>query len=104
MSPRNGTGAAGAAIEVAVTIPSMLTRATDGRRGVTVRASTLRGALDALLEAHPLLRVHLFDERDELREHVHVFLNDREARWIDDWSVELEPGDTLTILQAVSGG
>lgn len=91
-------------ILVPVSLPSLLVGCTGGAREVTVEAATLRGGVDALIERYPLLRPHLFDEAGALREHVNVFLNDDNARWLADWNVELKPGDSLTILQAVSGG
>jgi molybdopterin converting factor small subunit len=91
-------------MEVPVALPSLLANCTGDRRDVVVEATTLRGALDALLAAYPLLRPHLLAESGRLREHVNLFLNDQNARWIDDWGLELSPGDTLTVIQAVSGG
>jgi molybdopterin converting factor small subunit len=91
-------------MEVPVTLPSLLADCTGGRRDVAVEATTLQGALDALLAGYPLLRPHLLTETGRLREHVNLFLNDQNARWIDDWGIELSPGDTLTVIQAVSGG
>lgn len=92
-------------MEIPVALPSLLAGAAGGRRDVAVEAETLRGALDALLAAYPLLRPHLVTEAGRLREHVNLFLNDQNARWIEDWDAHrLSPGDTLTVIQAVSGG
>jgi molybdopterin converting factor small subunit len=92
-------------MRVPVTVPSLLANCTGGARDVEVEAATLEGCLDALLVAYPLLRPHLLDEAGNLRPHVNLFLNDQNARWIDDWAgVRLAPGDTLTVIQAVSGG
>ena len=57
-----------------------------------------------LIARYPLLAVHLFDEERQLRDHVNLFHNDTNVKWLDDWGVAVRPGDTLTILQAVSGG
>jgi len=91
-------------MEVPVTLPSLLANCTGGERDVVVEATTLRGALDALLAAYPLLRPHVVTEAGRLREHVNLFLNDQNVRWFDDWGIDLSPGDTLTVIQAVSGG
>ena len=91
-------------MEVPVTLPSLLATCTGGERDVAVEATTLQGALEALLAAYPLLRPHLVTETGRLREHVNLFFNDQNARWLDDWGIELSPGDTLTVIQAVSGG
>lgn len=91
-------------MEITVSLPSLLANCTGGARDVTVEAATLQGSIDALLAGWPLLRPHLLDERGRLREHVNLFLNDQNVRWIDDWNRPLSPGDTVTVIQAVSGG
>jgi hypothetical protein len=57
-----------------------------------------------LLEEHPLLRPHLYDESMHLRKHVLIVHNDDNLATIGDRNVELKPGDRLLVLQAVSGG
>jgi len=75
-----------------------------GAPEVRVEAQTIAGALDALVRAHPSLRVHLFDESGRFRQHVLCFHNRTNTRWLDRLDVPVAPGDTLTLLQAVSGG
>ncbi len=91
-------------VKVAVFLPSLLAGCTGGRREVEVEAATLEGCVDDLLARYPLLEVHLFDEDRKLRAHVNLFHNDSNVKWLDDWSVPVRAGDTLTVLQAVSGG
>ncbi len=91
-------------VRVVVHVPSLLLGATGGRSEVEVEAATLEGSIDALLARHPQLEVHLFENGRELRPHVNLFLNDANVRWLDDCRRPLSAGDTLTILQAVSGG
>ena len=73
-------------------------------RPIQTPAPTLRGALDALLRRHPALRVHLFDERGSFREHVLCFHNRTNTRWLESLDVPVAEGDTISIIQAVSGG
>ncbi len=91
-------------VGVVVYVPSLLVGATCGRSEVEVQASTLEDCVEALLARHPQLGVHLFGQGRELRPHVNLFWNDTDVRWLDDWQKPLAAGDTLTILQAVSGG
>ncbi len=91
-------------ILVRVAIPSLLLAATGNQREVSVEAETLAGALRALVESYPLLEVHLFQADGSVRQHVHLFYNDQNTRWLESLDVALEPGDTITVLQAVSGG
>ena len=47
---------------VTVELPSLLAPMVGDARSIPLTADTLRGALDALIAAHPSLGVHLFDE------------------------------------------
>ncbi len=90
--------------EVTVELPSLLDHVVNGSRSIRVEADSLRGALAALVEQHPALAVHLFNERGELRQHVLCFHNKTNTRWMESIDVPVSAGDTITILQAVSGG
>lgn len=71
---------------------------------LSVEAETLAGALAALVEQHPELGVRLFDESGEFREHVLCFHNGANTRWMEDLDGPVAEGDTVTLMQAVSGG
>ena len=90
--------------EVTIELPSVLAPVVNGERSFTVDAETLPGALAALFKLQPGLKVHLFDETESFREHVLCFHNQTNTRWMDSLDVPLRDGDTITILQAVSGG
>ncbi len=90
--------------EVTIELPSVLAPVVNGERSFTVDAETLPGALAALFELQPGMKVHLFDETESFREHVLCFHNQTNTRWMDSLDVPLRDGDTITILQAVSGG
>ncbi len=90
--------------EVTVELPSLLDHVVNGSRSISVEADSLRGALEALVERHPGLAVHLFDETGEFRQHVLCFHNQTNTRWIESIDIPVAAGDTITILQAVSGG
>lgn len=89
---------------IEVTVPTLLRDCTGGSNTVSIEASTLAEALQRLRETYPLLRVHLYDEAEQLRTHVQIFYNEESTRWLDDLNLPLQPGDRLEILQAVSGG
>ena len=89
---------------VTVELPSLLRSIVNGQRNVSIEAETLSGALAALTQRYPALGVHLFDEKGGLRQHVLCFHNGTNSRWLDSMQVPLAEGDTITIIQAVSGG
>jgi molybdopterin converting factor small subunit len=89
---------------VQVRLPGLLAQILGGRRQLEVHAETVQEAIDRLLTDHPALQVHLYDESGEMRPHVNLFYNDANLRWLDSLSLPIEDGDTLTVMQAVSGG
>jgi molybdopterin synthase sulfur carrier subunit len=82
----------------------MLTAFTAGKRHFTVEAPTLEAALRAAELAYPLLRVHLFNEKGAVREHVQIFLNSTDCRDLPSLNAPLSEGDEIIVLQAISGG
>ena len=92
------------AIEIDVVLPALLQEYAEGQSIVRLKAKTLQGSFDALFDRYSLLRRHLFTETGEQRQHVLFFYNDENTKWLKSLNVPLKEGDTLTILQAVSGG
>lgn len=92
-------------MKIDVTVPGLLADSVGGQRCFEIEATTLSGALRFLRDTHPRLRVHVWDEADQIRQHVLVYYNDESVKWIDDPSaVCLKQGDRIAIIQAVSGG
>lgn len=83
-----------------VTIPSPLFQYT-GRKDVEASGTTLAEVLLDLDRQFPGLRFRMIDEQDALRPHMRVFLGTRELR---NLASPLDPGATLHIVQALSGG
>lgn len=83
-----------------VTIPSPLFSYTN-RREVAADGATLAAVLLDLERQFPGLRFRMIDEQDHLRPHMRVFIGRDEVR---ELSTPLDPGATLHIVQALSGG
>ena len=88
---------------ITVQLPNLLAPIADADR-IPLEANTVGGALQTLVELHPALRAHLFDESGSLRRHVLCFHNEKNTRWLDSLEVAVADDDTIRILQAVSGG
>ena len=88
---------------VTVTLPRLLEPAVGPTRRVELEAESVGEALSRLLERHPTLRVHLFDEQGDLRQHVLCFVGGSQTRLVDRSTPIAEPTQ-ITFLQAVSGG
>jgi molybdopterin synthase sulfur carrier subunit len=88
-------------MKVTATIPTMLAELVKGDRTIELQGTTVGGVLDALFAVHPELRVHVLDESGSIRPHVSCFRNDR---MVDDLEEPVTDGDSVLVLQAVSGG
>jgi molybdopterin synthase sulfur carrier subunit len=84
---------------VTVLVPSLLAEQAGGQKEFEVEAPTVGAALRALP-----LRDLLFDERDELRPLVNVYLNGVDARERGGLEAELRGDETVRVVAAIAGG
>ena len=87
-----------------IKLPRLLEPAVGAIRRVDVTGATVGEAMADLLRQHPTLRVHLYDEQNQLRPHVLCFLNGTPDRDLAHGTAPLSEGDEIVFLQAVSGG
>ncbi len=73
-------------------------------RELRVEASDVAGVVRALEALAPGIGFYVCDERGRLRPHVNVFIGNAMVRDRRQLSDALAPGDTVSILQALSGG
>lgn len=92
------------AIPVKVFVPGPLRPYCGGARELALSASSVRATLEGLERDYPRLYTNVCDETGAVREHINVFVNDEHMRDREGLDTELEPGDTIIILPAVSGG
>ncbi len=66
---------------------------------------TVQGMIEALLARYPDLRPQLCDANGALYPHIHIFINGRDAQYLENGlrSV-LGPEDTVNIFPPVGGG
>jgi molybdopterin converting factor small subunit len=83
-----------------VTIPSPLLSYTN-RREVAADGGTLADVLQDLERQFPGIRFRMIDEHDQIRTHMRFFVGSDELR---ELRTPLDAGQTLHIVQALSGG
>jgi len=91
-------------MSVTIRIPAALKSYADGGQEVQVPAGTVGEALDRLVERHPSLRPHLYDERGSLRNFVNAYINEDDARGLGGQAARVSDGDTITIVPSIAGG
>ena len=68
-----------------IRIPTPLRTYTDGQSEVAVQGGTVAEAMSDLVSQFPALRPHLFNESDELRPFVNLFLNEENVKDCKGW-------------------
>lgn len=86
-----------------IRIPTPLRAYTGGASNIDVSGGTVGEALMNLVEAHPDLRVHLFND-DELRSFVNIFIDDEDIRFMQGLDTEIAASDSLRIIPSIAGG
>jgi sulfur carrier protein ThiS len=69
-----------------------------------VAAGSLRCVLSAALAAAPDLNHYVFDDQGNIRKHVAVFVNTAMVLNRQNLDQVLEPGDSVLVIQALTGG
>lgn len=85
-------------------IPTPLRPYAGGVSEIAVTSDNVGGALAELIEQHPTLQPHLYDEDGELRAFVNVFLNEEDVRYLQGIETELAANDKLMIIPSIAGG
>ena len=87
-----------------VRIPGTLQALANGADEITVTADTVQAALNELVQHHPRLRRHLFDDAGSLRGYVNIYLNEEDVRYLKGLNTSFERNDVITIVPSVAGG
>src|SRR5436305_8012613 len=80
---------------VSIYVPTALRNFTGGNESVAVEAGTVADALGALIDKHPNLKKHLYNDQGELRHFVNIYVNDEDIRYLDKGETKLKDGARL---------
>jgi molybdopterin converting factor small subunit len=92
------------ATTVTIRIPTPLRSATDGQSSVDVDADTVGDALRTLTDRYPDLADNLYNEDDELRQFVNIYVGDDDIRFGNGVDTALEADDEVSIVPSIAGG
>jgi len=66
---------------------------------------TVQDALETIVGAYPDLRPELMDEHGQLLGHVHMFVNGRDAPYLENvMETQIKATDKIDVFPAVGGG
>lgn len=85
-------------------IPTPLRSYTGNNARVEVEGGTIRETLNILVDRHPALKPHLYDDNGELRSFINIYLNDDDIRYLSAAETPVGVNDTISIIPAIAGG
>lgn len=77
---------------------------TGNKREFEIRARTISELVVLLNKMFPGIQDRIFDEHDETRQFVNIFVNGENIRDGEKERTKLKDGDTVHILPSVAGG
>ena len=87
-----------------VRLPNVMSFYTEKQSQFPVSASTAIEAVRAAVEKYPALKPHVLDSKDNLRGHIHLFVNDISIRDLNGLETPVAEDDVIRILPAAAGG
>lgn len=91
-------------MSVVVRLPSQLRSLVGGAGEVSVEATNVRDAINAVDTLHPGLASRVLDDQGALRRFVNVFVADEDVRFLDGLDTLVGAGQTVSLVPAVAGG
>lgn len=87
-----------------IKIPSPLRRFTDNQAKLNLSGETVNDVLGELFSLYPEIKEHLFDENNQLRNFVNIFVGQENIRQKDGLETKLEDGTDLRVVPSIAGG
>ncbi len=85
-------------------IPTPLRPYTNGKNEVSVSGATISEALNDLTTQYPGIKPHIFNEGNELRPFVNLFVGEHNIKDLDGIHTPIKDGDRLMLIPSIAGG
>lgn len=89
---------------VTITIPTALRQYAGGQSHVKLESGNVGEVLAALVEQNPQLGKQLYNEQNQLRSFVNVYVGDDDIRYLQGVETPVPDGETVSIIPAIAGG
>jgi adenylyltransferase/sulfurtransferase len=91
-------------MSITVLIPTALRQFAGGNAEIEVAGQTAGDALKALATQHADLKKHLFNDQNQLRSFINVYVGDEDIRAQEGLDTPLKDGETVMIVPSIAGG
>ena len=85
-------------------IPAPLRPYADGKSTVHVSGEIVSDILEATIIQYPELKKHLYNDDQQLRPFVNLFLGEENVNQLEGMNTRLNENDTLLIIPSIAGG
>lgn len=85
-------------------IPTPLRPYAGGQSTLTLPGKQVSNLLEAAVKEYPELKKHLFNEENQLRPFVNLFLGEDNINQLQGLDTALKEDDTLMIIPSIAGG
>ncbi len=89
---------------ITIFIPTPLRRFTNENAKISLGARNVAEAIHQLIATHPSLSPYIYDESEQIRKHVRIYLGEEDIRTKEGTNTILKDGDELSIIPAIAGG
>ena len=87
-----------------IRIPVPLRGIVEGKETIEIPGSTVGECLDLFCKAYPGIKERLFDENNNVRRFINIFVNDEDIRFLQDKETPITSTDAISIVPAMAGG
>jgi sulfur-carrier protein adenylyltransferase/sulfurtransferase len=91
-------------MSIKVMIPTPLRQYTDKKDTVELDGKSTGEVLQNLVSKYPQLKKHLYNEQNELRSYVNIYLNDDDIRYLEKETTPIQESDVVSIVPSIAGG
>jgi len=89
---------------VSVKLPRPFRRMTQGQTEILLNGSCVRELLDDLESKHPGIQEKIYDDRNQLRRFINVYVNNEDIRFLEGLDTPISESDKVTVISAIAGG
>ena len=94
-------------MDIRILIPTPLRPYTNNKEEVTLtlhESQTIGATLNTLTQQYETLKPYLYDDQNNLRKYINIYVNDDDIRYMQQESTPVKQGDTISLIPAIAGG
>jgi sulfur-carrier protein adenylyltransferase/sulfurtransferase len=91
-------------MSVKILIPTALRQFSNNSDTIELTGGDVGEIFHILTNEYPDLKRHLFNEKNQLRNFVNVYVNDEDIRYLEKTETKVKSGDVISIVPSIAGG